>query len=82
MRRLWGKRTIVVQGLNSSYLVRLRSSTCDFYGHYGKGRENTGLEVAFVTFAHIPLAESQFHDPKVVAEWLEDAEKMCAPEEH
>lgn len=50
MRMLWGKRTIVVQGLNSSYLVRLWSSTCDFYGHYGKGRENTGLEVAFVTF--------------------------------
>lgn len=40
-----------------------------------------GLEVAFVTFAHIPWAESQFHGPKVVAKWLGDAEKMCVPEE-
>lgn len=38
--------------------------------------------MAFVTFAHIPLAESQFHEPKLVAKWLQGAEKMCALEEY
>lgn len=71
MRILWGKRTIVIQELNFLYLVSLSSSTCDFYGHYGKGGENRGfhmgLEVALVIFAHTPWAESQFHGPTVVA---------------
>lgn len=67
---LWGKGTIVLPGLRF-HLVRLSSSTCDFQGHYVERRKNggshAGLEVAFVAFAHIPLAETQFHAPSAVA---------------
>lgn len=40
------------------------------------------LEVAFVSFAHIPLAETQFHGCDVVAKELGDADKMCSQEEN
>lgn len=51
-----------LSGTKLLYFGRLSFSTCSFQGHYGKGRENKeshmGLEVSFVTFAHIPLAET------------------------
>lgn len=68
MRILWGKRTIVVRGLKSFYPVRLSFSACDFYGHYGKGRENRGSaigqEVAFVTFTTFHWLSLSFMAPR------------------